>query len=121
MVEESENLEGGTQLETSGASVASPVEGTLLPITCHKLNSQNYTQWAKWLRIFVQGKGKEEYITVEAKRLEKDEGALKKWKLENSLVMSWLFNTMTIKIGEDFLYFNTTREIWMQHVKLTLM
>ena len=26
--------------------------------------------------------------------------------------MSWLLNTMTIEIGEDFMYFNTAKEMW---------
>ena len=56
MVEESEKPKGGPQLETGGASLASPVKGTSLPITGHK--------WAKSVRIFLQGKGKEEHITV---------------------------------------------------------
>ena len=112
MAEESGKPEGGPQLEIGGASLASPVEGTSLPVTSHKLNGQNYTQWAKSVRIFLQGKGKKEYIIGEAKKPKKDEVALKKWKLENSLVMSWLLNTMTTEIGEDFLYFSIAKEIW---------
>ena len=55
---------------------------------------------------------KEDYITSEAKKPEKDEGTLKMWKLKNSLVMSWLLNTITTEIGEDFLYFSSAKEIW---------
>ena len=54
-------------METSGAVLASPIEATNLPITCRKLNNQNYTQWARLVCLFLQGKGKEEYITGEAK------------------------------------------------------
>ena len=57
-------------------------------------------------------KGKEEYITVEVKQLENNDAKLKKWELENSLVMSWLSNTMTNEIGKDFMYFSITKEIW---------
>ena len=99
-------------METSGAVLASPIEATNLPITCRKLNNQNYTQWARLVCLFLQGKGKEEYITGEAKKPEKDEAKLKTWKLENSQVMSWLLNTMTNEIGEDFMYFSTAKEIW---------
>ena len=78
LAEESGKPEGGPQLETGGASPAGPVEGTSLPITGHKLNGQNYTQWAKSVRIFLQGKVKDKYIIGEAKKREKDEAALKK-------------------------------------------
>ena len=74
MAEESEKLERGPQLETGGISLASPAEGTSLAITGHKLNGQNYTQSAKLVHIFLQGKEIEESITSEAKKLEKDEG-----------------------------------------------
>ena len=76
MAKESEKVEKGPQLETGGSSLASLVEGTSFPITGHKLNSQNYTQWARPIRIFLQGKGKEEYITGEAKKPKTNEAAL---------------------------------------------
>ena len=113
MAEENKGSGGSSKLETGGTAMTSPIEGTTLPITGHKLNGQNYTQQARSVRIFLQGKGKEEYITGDAKQPEKDDDPnQKKWKLENSLVMSWLLNTMTTEIGEDFMYFNTAKEIW---------
>ncbi|KAJ1430123.1 hypothetical protein SESBI_07907 [Sesbania bispinosa] len=35
-----------------------------------------------------------------------------KWQLDNSLVTSWLLNTMTTEIGEDFIYYNIAKEMW---------
>ena len=52
-------------------------------------------------------------VTSEAKKPpEKKEAKLKKWKLENNLVMSWLLNTMTNEIEENFMHFSTAQEIW---------
>lgn len=34
------------------------------------------------------------------------------WKAENNMVMSWLINSMTTEIGENFLLYTTTWEIW---------
>ena len=73
MAEENKGSGGGSKLETGGSAMTSPIEGTTLPITGHKLNGQNYTQWARSVRIFLQGKGKEEYITGDAKQPEKDD------------------------------------------------
>ncbi|KAJ1421803.1 Retrotransposon gag domain [Sesbania bispinosa] len=56
---------------------------------------QNYIQWARSVRTFLQGKGKEDYITENAKEPEKEDPTHQKWKLENSLVMSWLLSSMT--------------------------
>ena len=34
------------------------------------------------------------------------------WKTENHMAMSWLINSMTNKIWENFLLYGTTKEIW---------
>ena len=77
-----------------------------------KLNGQNFTQWAQSVRIFLQGKGKEAYITGDSKQPEKGDSNLQKRQLENSLVMSWPLNTMTKEIGENFMYYKTAKEMW---------
>ena len=64
-------------MESGGATLVSPIEGTTLPITGHKLNGKNNTQWAKSVLPFLQGKGKDEYVTGEAKAPEKDKAKLK--------------------------------------------
>ncbi|KAJ1386696.1 Gag-polypeptide of LTR copia-type [Sesbania bispinosa] len=72
----------------STTGIPSLTETNILPITSYKLNGQNYIQWARSLCIFLQGKGKEDYITDNAKEPEKEDPTHQKWKLENSLVMS---------------------------------
>jgi len=112
MVDKSEKQEEGLKMETGGVALTSTLEGNNLQITGHKLNGQNYTQWARSVHLFLQGKGKEEYITDEATKPHEGDAKLKTWKLENSLVMSWLLNTMTNEIGGYFMYFSTTKEKW---------
>ncbi|KAF7828194.1 Retrovirus-related Pol polyprotein from transposon RE2 [Senna tora] len=41
-----------------------------------------------------------------------DDPTFKKWKAENQMVMTWLINSMTLEIGEDFMFFDTAAEIW---------
>lgn len=59
-------------------------------------------------------KEKERRSTSLGNSKQPDEGDpnLQKWQLENSLVMSWLLNTMTNEIGENFLYYDTAKEMW---------
>lgn len=92
--------------------LTSSLEGIALPITGHKLNGQNFIQWERLVRIFLQGKGKERYISGDPKQPEKGDPNLQNWQLENSLVMSWFLNTMTNEIGEIFVYYDTAKEIW---------
>lgn len=108
---EKEKTENVTKGETGMLLTSSP-EGIALHITGHKLNGQNFIQWERSVRIFLQGKGKEGYISGDPKQPEQEGPNLKKWQLENSLVMSWLLNTMTNEIGENFMYYDTAKEIW---------
>ncbi|RVX15344.1 Maspardin [Vitis vinifera] len=91
---------------------ASTTDGIILPITGHKLNGQNFIQWAQSIRIFICGKGKEEYLTGAIVQPKEDDPGYRTWKLENSMVMSWLINSMTNDIGENFMYYGTAKEIW---------
>ncbi|KAJ1442200.1 Gag-polypeptide of LTR copia-type [Sesbania bispinosa] len=98
--------------QKSATGIPSLTETNILPITGYKLNGQNYIQWPRSVRIFLQGKGKEDYITSNAKEPEKEDPTHQKWKLENSLVMSWLLSFMTHETGENFMYYGTAVEIW---------
>ncbi|KAJ1421360.1 Gag-polypeptide of LTR copia-type [Sesbania bispinosa] len=97
--------------QKSANGIPSLTETNILPITGYKLNGQNYIQWARSIRIFLQGKEKEDYITGNAKEPEKEDPTHQKWKLENSLVMSWLISSMTHETGENFMYYGTAVEI----------
>ncbi|RVW83269.1 Retrovirus-related Pol polyprotein from transposon RE1 [Vitis vinifera] len=43
---------------------------------------------------------------------ETTEPGFRKWKIENSMIMSWLINSMNNDIGENFLLFGTATDIW---------
>ncbi|RVW47657.1 hypothetical protein CK203_095482 [Vitis vinifera] len=50
---------------------------------------------------------------------ETTEPGFRKWKIENSMIMSWLINSMNNDIGENFLLFGTAKTYGMQPKKLT--
>ena len=62
--------------------------------------------------VFICGNDKEDYITGAAAPPSKNDPKYYTWKLENSVVMSWLLNTMTNEIGENFMYYRMAKEIW---------
>ncbi|RVW57066.1 Retrovirus-related Pol polyprotein from transposon TNT 1-94 [Vitis vinifera] len=88
------------------------METSHLPITAHKLNGQNYLQWSQSILMFIRGKEKDDYITGASAAPETTASTYKKWIAENNMVMSWLVNSMTADIGENFLSFDTAKEIW---------
>ncbi|KAL5752247.1 hypothetical protein ACOSQ2_022754 [Xanthoceras sorbifolium] len=83
-----------------------------MPITGHKLNGHNYLQWSQSVSMFICGKVQDDYITEISESPTKEDPAFKQWKTENSMVMSWLINSMTNEIGENFLLYEIAREIW---------
>ena len=42
---------------------------------------------------------------------EKSNPKFRKWKIENHMLMPWLINSMNNEIGENFLLYETTKEI----------
>ena len=94
------------------ASNPGGTKGTSLLITGHELNGHNYLQWSQSVMMFICGKGKEEYLTGEMAIPERNNPKFRTWKTENHMVMSWLINSMTNEIGENFLLYGTAKEIW---------
>ncbi|RVW50981.1 hypothetical protein CK203_071298 [Vitis vinifera] len=88
------------------------METSHLPITAHKLNGQNYLQWSQSILMFIRGKEKDDYIIGASAAPETTASTYKKWITENNMVMSWLVNSMTADIGENFLSFDNAKEIW---------
>ncbi|RVW90086.1 hypothetical protein CK203_035933 [Vitis vinifera] len=56
--------------------------------------------------------GKDDYLTEAVTASPPEDPKFKTWKLENSMVMSWLINSMTNEIGEAFMFYETAKEIW---------
>ena len=74
---------GRSEISNLGGSDSSPIL-----ITGHTLNGYNYLQWSQSVLLFICGKGKDEYLTREAAMLETTEPGFRKWKIENSMIMS---------------------------------
>ncbi|RVW98977.1 Retrovirus-related Pol polyprotein from transposon TNT 1-94 [Vitis vinifera] len=98
---------GRFEIPNLGGSDSSPIL-----IRGHKLNGHNYLQWSQFVLLFICGKGKDEYFTGEAAMPETTKPGFRKWKIENSMIMSWLINSMNNDIGENFLLFRTAKDIW---------
>ncbi|GAV60945.1 UBN2_3 domain-containing protein [Cephalotus follicularis] len=87
-------------------------ENSLLPITDHKFNGSNYNQWSHSVMIFICRNGKEDYIIGTTIPPDESGARYRTWKAENHMVMSWLLNSMTNEMGENFMYYQTAKEIW---------
>ncbi|XP_044463243.1 uncharacterized protein LOC123194143 [Mangifera indica] len=62
--------------------------------------------------LYIKGKGKVDFITGDVEIPEKKDKGYKIWEADNSKVMSWLINSMTPEVGENFLLYETAYEVW---------
>lgn len=67
--------------------------------------------WSQSVLVYICGRGKEDHLTGSATRPDSGNVNFKNWKAENNLVMSWLINSMTPEIGENFLLYSI-KDIW---------
>ncbi|KAK9085659.1 hypothetical protein Sjap_026070 [Stephania japonica] len=64
------------------------------------------------VKLLIRGRGKFDYLTsTNGRPTEKDEGSAK-WEAENSMIMSWLINSMDSSIGRTYLFLPTAHDIW---------
>lgn len=75
------------------------------------MDGKNYREWAQSIKLLIDGKGKLGYLTGETK-MPTDPVLLQRWRLENSLVIVWLVNSMKPSIGKTYLFLPTARDVW---------
>ena len=82
------------------------------PVTSHKLQGHNFLQWSQTVFMFICGRGKDGHLTGEITAPEPTDPKHRAWRTDGHLVMSWLINSMTTEVGENFLLFRIAKEIW---------
>ena len=83
------------------------LDGAVFLITRHKLNGQNYLQWSHIVKMFICGKGKNDYLIGVVPQLMKEDPKFRGWKDENIMVMSCLINSMNNDVEENFIVYET--------------
>ena len=64
------------------------------------------------MMMFISGRGRDDYLSGTTIQPDPSDPRFRNWRAENYLVMSWLINSMTMKIGENFLLYTIANEIW---------
>ncbi|KAE8732866.1 homogentisate phytyltransferase 1 [Hibiscus syriacus] len=83
-----------------------------ISITSHKLNGNNFLQWSQSVKLFICGHGKFGYLSgTTTKPAEEDEES-ERWEAENSMIMSWLINSIDPSVGRTYLFLPIAHDIW---------
>ncbi|XP_073104417.1 uncharacterized protein [Elaeis guineensis] len=71
-----------------------------------------YLQWERSTRLLVQGRGLEGYLTGTKKKPANNEQDMAQWRMENSVVLAFLLNTMTPNVARSVQLLETAQEVW---------
>lgn len=95
-------------------SVAAPTtnEPHSIQITSIKLNGDNFVRWSQSVQMYIRGRGKTGYLTGTIPEPAPEDPHYAKWDSENSMVMTWLVNSMEEDISSNYLCYPTARELW---------
>ncbi|KAA8544398.1 hypothetical protein F0562_022410 [Nyssa sinensis] len=100
---------GGDGLSRIGALGGNPT----LQISPMKLDGNNYLSCSRACLLSIDAADLHDYVTRTFKEPTSTDPTLKQWRSSNSLVMSWLFNSMQPHISRGFLFLKTAYEIWI--------
>ncbi|RVW16202.1 hypothetical protein CK203_074282 [Vitis vinifera] len=87
-------------------------ESHSVQITTIRLNGDNFLRWSQSVRMYIRGRGKMGYLTGEKKAPAVDDPNYAIWDTENSMVMTWLVNSMEEDISSNYMCYPTTQELW---------
>nr|XP_027083707.1 uncharacterized protein LOC113706007 [Coffea arabica] len=76
----------------------------------YRLNGKNYLKWSQLVRIFLKGKGKLCHLLEIAS--DSETARFEAWEQEDSMIMSWLWNSMIPEISDTCMFLPTAKAIW---------
>ena len=76
----------------------------------YRLNGRNYLRWSQIVKTFLKGKGKINHLLGMSPSLDDPKFTL--WDEEDSMIISWLWNSMMPEVSGPYMFLNTANEIW---------
>ncbi|XP_071926035.1 uncharacterized protein [Coffea arabica] len=88
-----------------------PQTGDLQSIQAtYRLNRKNNLKWSQFVQTFLKGKGKISHLLGTGPK--KGDPKFAAWDEEDSMVMSWLWNSMLPEISDTCMFLPTAQDIW---------
>ena len=98
--------------QSASTIVPIPIDHSSLQITTHKLNDKIFLQWSRAAQMVIHRCRKIGYLHDPIKKPKETDPTFHTWDANNSIVMAWLVNSMEENIGENYVYYSTTKELW---------
>ena len=78
------------------------------------LTGNNYLSWNQSMKIALGAKVKLGFINGKCKMLDEDSLDFEQWNKVDCMVISWILNSISKEIIEDFLHTTSARELWKE-------
>ncbi|KAF7809835.1 uncharacterized protein G2W53_036578 [Senna tora] len=102
----------GTKNDACPWSLSGSDQPGMALVTSHLVGS-NFISWSLAIKTALEAKDKLGFIDGTIKE-PKDESEFKKWKPVDSMVKSWVRNSMSKDLAESFMFCRTSRELWKE-------
>ncbi|XP_024022817.1 uncharacterized protein LOC112092002 [Morus notabilis] len=83
-----------------------------LTMVSHPLNGPNYNTWSISMLMALNAKNKVGFVDGTLQRPSSDDLTFSFWSRCNSIVTSWLLNSVTKEIADSLLYLESARDVW---------
>ncbi|KAJ7961445.1 Retrovirus-related Pol polyprotein from transposon TNT 1-94 [Quillaja saponaria] len=83
-----------------------------LQISPVKFDGNNFLAWSRSCLLFIQARGLYGYVIGSKSKPANGDPLLESWISENSLVMSWLINSMQPQISRGYLLLDSADKMW---------
>ena len=95
---------------TTAEIVRSQQPGELQNIqAAYRLDGKNYLKWSQLVRPVLKGKGKISHLMGTG--LKPGDPCFEVWDEEDSMIMAWLWNSMTPEISDTCMFLATAKDI----------
>ncbi|XP_075648679.1 uncharacterized protein LOC142619466 [Castanea sativa] len=83
-------------------------------VTQPLLGMKNYQSWSRAMVLALTAKKKIGFVNGKIEKPEIDSSVYEDWESCNTMVLSWLINSMHVDVSSSIMYCETTREMWLE-------
>ncbi|RDX63810.1 hypothetical protein CR513_57709, partial [Mucuna pruriens] len=84
-------------------------------VSSYRLDNRNYLQWAQYIHTTLTGRKKLSHI--EGNYSPRDDPKFEAWDDDDSLIMTCLWNSMTPKISQNYMFYSSENPIETYSIK----
>jgi len=92
-----------------------PSDNPGMQLVSNPLTLNNYLLWSRSMLIALKAKNKVGFVNGTCKKPDtEDADAYSQWTFVDSMVISWILNSMVKELHEAYMYSNTARDLWVE-------